>query len=49
MSVATPSLDSPIIVGHSNFLESTLILLMTIYVGRIEFQPTLFFSFFLEN
>ena len=36
------TLYSPsITVGHSNFLEPTLILIMRINVGHINFQPTL--------
>ena len=31
------------IVGHSNFLEPMLILIMRIIVGHINFQPTLKF------
>ena len=35
------TLNSPIIVGHNLFIESTLILIMKFHMGYIEFQPTL--------
>ena len=34
------TLNSPIIVGRNVFIESTLILIMKIHMGYIEFQPT---------
>ena len=37
------TLNSPIIVGHSNFLKLMLILRMVIYAGHVNFQPTLNF------
>ena len=38
------TLNSPIAVGHSNFLESMLILIMRVDVVHINFQPTLNFK-----
>ena len=32
--------NSPISMAHTNFLEPTLILIMGIHVGYIDFQPT---------
>ena len=34
-------LNSPNIVGHSNFLEPTLILIKKISMGHINYPPTL--------
>ena len=41
------TLNSLVIVGHKIFIESTLILIMKIHMGYIEFQPT--FNFHCEN
>ena len=37
------TLNSHDIVGHTNFLEPTLILIMIINVGHINFQPTIIY------
>ena len=39
MGELTATLNSPIAVGHSNFLEPTLIFVMIINVGYINIQP----------